>query len=132
MAVARPASDQPTDGELEILKVLWRSGPVGLGQICSQLRQDRQVATTTVATMLKVMLQKRLVKRTGGPRGYRWSAARSEQATHKRLLQRFVDRVFDGSAHRLVAHLLKDTTLSDEDRQEIRRMLKTSRPTDRG
>ena len=132
MTVARPTGDQPTDGELEILKVLWRSGPAGLGQICNQLRQDRQVATTTVATMLKVMLEKRLVRRTGGPRGYRWSAARSERATHKRLLQRFVDRVFDGSAHRLVAHLLNDTSLSDEDRDEIRRMLKASRKPDRG
>ena len=129
--MARPPSDQPTDGELEILKVLWNSGPSELGQICTRLRERRQVATTTVATMLKVMLEKGLVRRTGNPRRYLWAAARGEKATSKRLLRRFVDRVFDGSAHHLVAHLLEDGRLSNEDRDQIRRALDQARESGR-
>lgn len=53
--MARPASAQPTDGELEILNVLWERGPSGLKPVCDGLRQARPVATTTVATMLKLM-----------------------------------------------------------------------------
>ena len=72
--MARAASKQPTDGELEILKILWDSGPAGLGQIHLVLHDRRGVAITTVATMLKMMLAKELVERGNGPRGYLWKA----------------------------------------------------------
>ena len=63
--MARPPSKQPTDGELEILKILWDLGPAGLGQIHAVLHERRGVAITTVATMLKMMLAKELVERDG-------------------------------------------------------------------
>ena len=56
--MARPASDQPTDGELEILNILWEIGPAELRLIHAALNARRKVATTTVATMLGVMLDK--------------------------------------------------------------------------
>src|SRR5438128_5213195 len=117
--MARPASAQPTDGEMEILKVLWASGPAPLGQVCAELRRHRPVAATTVATMLQVMLGKGLVKRAPGPRGFLWSAKVSQAATASRLLRKVLDHVFDGSAQRLVAHLLDEGKLSPRDCQEI-------------
>jgi BlaI family transcriptional regulator, penicillinase repressor len=72
--MARPASTHPTDGELEILRVLWERGPLPLGEVCESLRRQREVATTTVATMLRVMLDKRLVKRKQSGRAAEWSA----------------------------------------------------------
>jgi len=125
--MARPASQQPTDGELEILKVLWDSGPTKLGHICSAVRRVREVATTTVASMLGIMRQKGLVKRTDGPRGYLWSARVSREATAKRALRKLVDSVFDGSAQRLVSHLVADRRLNEEDRREIVRLLEADR-----
>lgn len=129
--MARPASDQPTDGELEILKILWETGPAELRQVCGELRKQRPVATTTAATMLQVMLGKGLVKRSRGERQYVWSAARSEKATTRRMLRRFVDRVFDGSAELLMVHLLEDGELSEQDREEIRRMLESRQKRDK-
>jgi BlaI family transcriptional regulator, penicillinase repressor len=123
--MARTASAQPTDGELEILKVLWHSGPMPLGQICTALRRQRPVAPTTVATMLQVMLSKGLVVRTPGPRGFLWSAKVSQEAAASSLLHKVLDHVFDGSAQRLVVHLLDEGKLSARDRQEIRRLLET-------
>ena len=121
--MARPASKHPTDGELEILNVLWDLGPAGLGQVCTALRRQRSVATTTVATMLKLMLDKKLVKRTSGPRGYLWSARVSRKAATSSLLRKLLDSAFDGSARRLVSHMLEDGKLSEEDRQEVSRLL---------
>ncbi len=121
--MARPRSTQPTDGELEILNVLWDSGPSGLGQVCDALRQERPVATTTIATMLGIMLDKKQVKRTHGPRGYLWSAKVSRKAAATGLLSKLLAGVFDGSAHRLVTHLLEEGELSKQDRQQIRRIL---------
>jgi predicted transcriptional regulator len=121
--MARPASPQPTDAELAILRLLWAHGPSELGAVCAALRRERPVATTTVATMLKVMLDKGLVRRADGPRGYLWSAKVSRKSAATGMLRRLLDRLFEGSAGRLVAHLLETGKLSDEDREEIRRLL---------
>ena len=121
--MARPRSSQPTDGEMEILKVLWAIGPAELGQIRAQLQQQRPVATTTIATMLKVMLGKKLVKRSDGKSRYVWSARASRTRTASELVRKVLDHVFDGSAGRLVAHLLEETELDRRDRDEIRKLL---------
>jgi BlaI family transcriptional regulator, penicillinase repressor len=121
--MARPASNQPTDGELELLKVLWQHGPAELGVICAELRRQRPVATTTVATMLKVMLDKQLVKRTPSKRRYLWSAKVSREHATRGLVKQLIDRAFDGSAQSLVAHLVEGQKLSDEDRRQILSMV---------
>jgi BlaI family transcriptional regulator, penicillinase repressor len=122
--MARPASKQPTDGELEILKILWDSGPAGLGQIHLVLHDRRGVAITTVATMLKMMLAKELVERGNGPRGYLWKARVSQKATVSGMIGKLVQHVFDGSARRLVAHLVQEGELDDREREEIVELLR--------
>ena len=126
--MARAPSSQPTDGEMEILKVLWAIGPAELGRIRAMVRQNRPVATTTIATMLKVMLGKKLVKRSNGERGYRWSARVSQARTATELVRKVLDHVFEGSAHRLVAHLLEEKALGSVERDEIRKLLEATTP----
>ncbi len=121
--MARPKSTQPTDGELELLKLLWEAGPCELGRICTDLRRARPVATTTVATMLNVMLEKGIVKRARSPRGYLWSARVGREATTGQLVAKFIDRAFDGSAQLLVAHLVESKKLSVKERREILALL---------
>ena len=87
------------------------------------MRQRRDVATTTVATMLKVMMEKGLVKRAKGARGFQWSAKVTPDATRRRLLRKLMSAAFDGSARGLVTHLLEDGELSAEDIEEVRRLL---------
>ena len=130
----RPASTQPTDGELEILRVLWDAGPASLSALCEAMRRERAVAATTVATMLRVMSDKGLVKRTGSGRGATWNAAVSQQKTERSMVQRLVNRVFDGAADRLVAHLVEGGELSDAQMAELRAMIdeRTKASTSRG
>ncbi len=121
--MARPPSMNPTDGEMEILLVLWREGPSTLGQICAALCAQRALATTTVATMLKVMLEKKLVQRKQGKQSYLWSARTTRQSAASGMVRKLVNLVFDGSAQRLVAHLVESGQLSDEERKELRRLM---------
>ena len=129
--MARPPSTHPTDGELELLQILWQAGPCGLGQVCTALRLRRPLATTTVATMLKVMLDKKLVHRRRTPQGYLWSAKTTRQTAATGMVRKLVDSVFDGSAQRLVAHLLESDQLSDRQRKELRRLIDTARKSDK-
>jgi len=127
--MARPRSHHPTDTELEILQVLWRTGPASLGTVHEELRRRRDVAKTTVATMLRLMLDKRLVRRAEGPRGYRWSAAVTRRKTAAEMVGKLIAGVFDGSAQRMVAHLVETGDITEEDLDEMRRMVRKQRKT---
>lgn len=130
--MARPRSEHPTDGELEILRILWDMGPATLGQVCQELRRDRNVATTTVATMLRVMRDKKLVRRRQGKQGYAWSAAISREDTAQRLVGKLIDRIFDGSAQRLVTHIVDTGDLTANELRELKEMLDTKQPHEAG
>jgi predicted transcriptional regulator len=119
----RPPSAHPTDGELEILQVLWAAGPSSLGAVCEELRKTRDVAATTVATMLRVMSDKQLVKRTGRGRGATWAAAVSQQKTERGMVRKLVDRVFDGAADRLAAHLIEGGQLTAEQLRDLKQLI---------
>jgi predicted transcriptional regulator len=121
--MARPANPHPTDGELEILRVLWERESASLGEVCEALRRERQVATTTVATMLGVMLDKGLVRRKKAARGNQWSAAVTHAAAAKGMVGKLVDDVFDGSASRLVSHLVEGGKLSEGELAELRQLI---------
>ena len=123
----RPPSQHPTDGELEILRVLWERGPSSLSEICESLRQEREVATTTVATMLRLMLDKTLVRRKPATRGHQWSAAVTQNATASSMVGKLVDGVFDGSAGRLAVHLVEAGQLSPDELSELRKLIDTNR-----
>jgi len=127
--MARPRSNHPTDTELEILRVLWTTGPASLGKVYEELRRQREVAKTTVATMLKLMLDKKLVRRQQGPRGYLWSAAVSRRQTAAKMVGKLIAGVFDGSAQRMVAHLVEAGDITEEDLDEMRRMVRKQRRT---
>ena len=76
--------------------------------------------------MLKVMLGKNLVERPNGERGYVWAARATRTAID--LVRKDLDHVFDGSAGRLVAHVLEETELDPRDRDENRKLLTPATP----
>lgn len=121
--MARSPNPHPTDGELEILRVLWTAGPTSLSVLCRQLRAQRAVATTTVATMLRIMQGKKLVRRKGAGRGAQWVALVTHQKTARGMVGKLLDDLFDGSADRLVAHLVEGKQLSDKQLVELRKLV---------
>jgi predicted transcriptional regulator len=130
--MARPPSQHPTDGELEILRTLWDRGPSSLSEICESLRQSREVATTTVATILRVMIDKGLVKRKPARRGHQWSAAVTQNAAARSMVGKLVDGVFDGSASRLAVHLVEAGQLSADELTELRKLIDTNHVSRKG
>jgi predicted transcriptional regulator len=63
------------------------------------------------------------VRRKKAPRGQQWSAAVTHAAAARRMVGKLLDGVFDGSASRLVAHLVEGGKLSDSERAELRRLI---------
>ena len=116
----RRASTTPTDRELDILNVLWRRKTASLSEIRSELSEKQNVAASTVATMLKVMTTKGLVSRT---EDREWKAEISPSEAGSGLISKLVDRVFDGSVHRLVAQVIDSHALREDEIEELRELL---------
>jgi predicted transcriptional regulator len=111
--------------ELEIMKVVWDRGRVTVRDVYETLRKRRQIAYTTVMTMMGILDQKGFLKRSPGEdRAYVYEPARSRQAVMRAMVKEFLDRVFGGSGSRLMVHLIEDRHVSAKDLDELRRAIR--------
>jgi BlaI family transcriptional regulator, penicillinase repressor len=122
--MSRPASDQPTPAELEVLKVLWERGPATVRQVMETLNPQRERAYTSVMSLLNVMTDKGLLTRVPQGRAFVYEAAVEREQTLGQAVEDLLGRVFEGSASSLVAHLFDQTKVSDEELAAIRRTIR--------
>lgn len=121
--MARPASRHPTELELEILKVIWRTGPQPVTRVRDDLAGFRDLAVTSVTTVMNIMVRKAYLKKSKISGTYVYAARASEAATTRRMLQDVVKRAFDGSAAAVVAGLLETADLDDAEIRRIQGLL---------
>jgi BlaI family penicillinase repressor len=121
--MARPSSRYPTELELEILKILWREGPCSGRQVRDALVPFRDLAYTSVMTILGIMTRKRYVRRNKHGPGYVYQASISEGQATKRMFRDMIDRLFDGSAVAVMQHLLETSDLDDEELRQLRQII---------
>jgi BlaI family transcriptional regulator, penicillinase repressor len=114
---------KPTDAELAILRVLWVRGPSTVRQVAEQL--GREAGYTTVLKLLQIMTEKRLVARDESSRTHIYEAAYTQDQTERQLVTDLLDRVFDGSAAKLVLQALASNKTSPEELDEIKKLIAT-------
>ncbi|TGD78992.1 BlaI/MecI/CopY family transcriptional regulator [Hymenobacter wooponensis] len=114
---------KPTESELEILQVLWQHGPSTVRFVNDELSKKRDVGYTTTLKLLQLMLEKTLVFRDDESKTHIYRAAVREEETQGLLLDRFVESTFGGSAMKLVMQALGNRRTSQEELQQIRRLL---------
>ncbi|MBL8867289.1 MAG: BlaI/MecI/CopY family transcriptional regulator [Gemmataceae bacterium] len=114
----------PTARELEILKVLWESGPKSVSEVHRLLKtaDERQPHINTVQTLLRLMETKGLVEHTSEGRTFVYAPlfSREESAA------RYLDRVFDGAASQLVLSLLKAERIPPEELEQMRKLINSA------
>jgi predicted transcriptional regulator len=114
-----------TEQELEIMKVVWDRQPVTVRDVYETLRARRQIAYTTVMTMMRILERKGHLKVSRADRAYVYRPAWSRQRVLAEMVQEFLDRVFGGAPEPLVQHLVRDRHLTEEDLREIAAQLKS-------
>jgi predicted transcriptional regulator len=120
-----PTRRKPTDAELAILRVLWARGPSTVREVAEAM--GRAGAYTTVLKLLQIMTDKRLVRRDESSRTHVYEAVASQDETQQQLVGDLLDRVFDGSAARLVMQALATRKASPAELADIRKLLEKHR-----
>jgi len=111
--------------EFQIMKVVWDRQRVTVRDVYEALLERRQVAYTTVMTMMNILDQKGFLKRTAGEdRAFVYEPARSRQSVMREMVNEFVDRVFGGSANPLMVHLVEDEHVTKKDLDELRKLVR--------
>ena len=112
----------PTEAELEILNILWTSGPGTVREVHTAL-SEKQTGYTTVLKQMQVMVEKGLLTRSERFRSHVYEVRLAKEQTQRLLAKNLLQRAFDGSTKNLVLGALSSQKVSPAELAEIRRML---------
>ena len=112
--------------ELEIMKVLWESGPASVQTVQERLAPGRTLAYNTVQTMLNVLHRKGKARREIQGRAYLYEPVVSRAQASRLAVADLVSRMFDGSAEGLVMSLVETRQLTPEKLAELSELLDRS------
>lgn len=113
------------DSELKVLELLWDSGELTAKDIAARAGEQVGWSKTTTYTVLKKCVEKGLVERREP--GFFCRALVTRQEAQRRETRELIDRMYGGSADRLVASLLEGKTLSAEEIGRLRRLVEELR-----
>lgn len=105
------------------MKLLWAGGEATVADVHQQLQHERDLAYTTIATMLRKMEQRGLVKHRSEGRSFVYRAAVGEEAVTRGMADHFIDRLFAGSLTDVVSHLLHTREVSLHELAELERLI---------
>jgi predicted transcriptional regulator len=118
---------RPTDAELEILTVLWVTGPATVREVFNVISRRRPAEYSTVLKFLQIMAEKGLVRRDETQRAHVYEVTRSREWTRQQLAGDLLERAFSGSAKALLVGALSARKASPEELEEMRKLLKEHR-----
>lgn len=116
-------SPKPTEAELEILQILWDSGPTTVRFVNDKLNLKKEVGYTTTLKIMQIMTEKNLLSRDEENKSHIYSAVYKKDETQKVLLDKFLESTFGGSASKLVLQALGNRKTSKKEIEEIRKFL---------
>jgi predicted transcriptional regulator len=114
---------RPTDAELEILTVLWSTGPATVREVHSVISRRRPAQYSTVLKFMQIMAEKGLVDRDEKERAHIYKAARPREWTQRQLAGDLLERGFAGSAKALLVGALSARRATKEELAQMRKLL---------
>ena len=122
--MARPATQDLTERELEVMHIFWRHGEQTAADARDRLALDGpDLAYTTVATLVRILHGKGFLESTNAERPFRFQPAQSYESVSGRLLGRVVDRLFGGSREALLMRLVEHRKLTSRERKVLEGIL---------
>ncbi len=126
--MARPRAKELTERELEIMHVFWDDGEITASEVRDRLAvAGRDLAYTTVATLIRILMEKGFLETTTEERPFRYRPLRSFEEVSSNLVGDLVERVFGGSREMLLKCLLDQQKLSRKERLALEQFLKEQR-----
>jgi BlaI family penicillinase repressor len=115
-----------SDAEWEVMKVVWEAAPRTANDIVDAL-DGQDWSPATIRTLIGRLVQKKALSHTKSGREYLYSPRISREACERQERRSFIRRVYDGAVHPMVASLLEDEELSQEELDALHEILEAKR-----
>lgn len=112
-----------TEGELEILQVLWTNGSATVRDVYQELAKSKDSGYTTTLKIMQIMHEKGLVERNTSAKTHVYKALITRKAAQQSALSKLLDTVFTGSTADLVIQALGTHRASEDELDAIRKYL---------
>jgi len=112
-----------TDLQLAIVRSLWERGESTVVEVQESLAPERQLAQTTVATILTRLEKRGIVAHESRGRLFIYRALVSEPQVRRSMVSELTDLLFDGSPAALISHLLSEKQIDAGDLDEVKRLI---------
>jgi predicted transcriptional regulator len=118
--------------ELEVMKVLWETGPTTVQGVHARFQEVRPLAFNTVQTVLAILHRKGKVKRTLRDRAYVYRPAVSREAAAGHALRDLIDRMFQSRPEELVLSMVRSRHLTPRQLAELQKLVEGEDDDGRG
>src|SRR5262245_49157217 len=123
--MARPPARELTERELEVMHVFWGRGESTVAEVRDELaRRGRDLAYTTVATLVKILAAKEFLEQISDERPFRYQPSRTYDDVARSMLGDLVQKVFRGSHEKLLVHLMEERKLTAKERALLEKILR--------
>ena len=109
--------------EMEVLNHVWDLGEATVKQVRKRILEDREVAYTTIMTVMKNLAEKGLLKYRKDGVTYVYSPAQKPESVRSNIITALMKKAFKGSPKELVQALVNSDDLTSEDLTEIKSMI---------
>ena len=114
---------KPTEGELEILQVLWEKGKATVREVHETILLTKEAGYTTTLKLMQIMFEKGLVVRDDSAKTHIYEPNVSKEKTQSQFVGKMISSLFGGSSTQLVMQALGSQTVSKEELEEIQQLL---------
>lgn len=121
--------NKPTEGELEILQVLWNNNKASVRTVHETLLKVKDCGYTTTLKLMQIMFEKGLVSRDDSNKIHIYTANVTREKTQKQFLNKMIESLFAGSSTNLVLQALGNHKASNEELEKIQALLNQLKQT---
>ncbi|HRD59239.1 MAG TPA: BlaI/MecI/CopY family transcriptional regulator [Ferruginibacter sp.] len=114
---------KPTEGELEILSVLWLNGASTVRAVNETLNKTKETGYTTTLKLMQIMFEKGLVSRDSSSKTHVYEAAITREKTQTQFVDKMINSLFAGSGTELVLHALGEHKPSNAELDKIQQLI---------
>lgn len=115
---------KPTEGELEILQVLWKKGKATVRDVHEELLKGKEAGYTTTLKIMQIMHEKGLIDRDSTAKTHIYNAIITQEQAQQTALDKIISTVFEGSTSDLVIQALGNHRASKDEIDAIKNYLK--------
>lgn len=114
---------KPTEGELEILGVLWNNGAASVRTVHEEICKSKDAGYTTTLKLMQIMFEKGLVTRDSSSKTHIYQPAVTREKTQKQFVNKMINSLFAGSSAELVMQALGGNQATNDELEKIQSLI---------